>query len=97
MDLSGITLDQRTVLVNLLFDFNGGGQRGAQKFEGLLDNGLDPQGMKALLPAPAEGENLLDEVLGPICGNQYFLGILFRLAARLQFQSQELRITDNGS
>jgi len=64
MELDRIGEDSPAIGSDLFTDLDGGGQGGPQEFERLFNYQLRPQGFPLLRSLTAEGQDLLDQVLG---------------------------------
>jgi len=94
VNLGWIGKHRSAVGIDLLADFDGGGQRGPQQLEDLLDNGLDLQRFSFQIGAPAEGKDLLDQFLGAVGGREYVAQKKLALTVRGQFMAGHLRKTN---
>ena len=62
--------------INVLANLNGGGERGPQQGEGLLDQGRELYGCMGLFRTPTKGEDLLDQGLGTLARPEHFLELV---------------------
>ena len=75
---------------------HGGGQGGAQQFERLLDHQRHLQGPQVRVLAAAEGEDLADQLRGPLAGVGHLLQVLLHHRLILQAQAREVGVAEQG-
>jgi len=90
--LGGIAKDRRAVVVDVEADVDGGGQRGAQQAQRLLDHGAEPGDDALLLAAAAEGQDLRHEIPGPVAGFERFRKVGARGMSVRQVELGELHV-----
>jgi hypothetical protein len=94
--LGHVRVDRRAGRADLLPDFDGARQEGAERFGHLLDERLQLTWPAFLFRLPAEGQDLLDEIRGPSHPLNDFLQVLPVLAVLRQILQGELRVAEDG-
>ena len=77
-------------------NLNGRGNRRADEFKRLLDDGAHLDRLDLFIGLPCEGQNLLDQIFGPIAGSQYLPQVIFQQRAFVDIIERQLRESDNG-
>ncbi len=82
--------------IELLTDFNGRRQGGAQELESLLHHDMDPDGLSVQLALTAEGKDLLDQLLSPVSSLHHLSEVGDGGRVGIEIVQCELREAEHG-